>query len=215
MVSVRRSYFTLLELLMVLFLISFGVLLTGVKVKEMYHEQRFFSEAQKVLSHLTMAQDLMLITDADVYFKFAPDPQDRDKLQFWLEVEKPFEEAWAHFIERKVNLEAIRSYEFIDHRERDYHRHDLALLFSSGAMSQGELTLYEGTKQNAGQKDNRFYSIELPGYPKSLKGEASKDDHQRRPTYDRHQMEKGRNLYPEDVYKELYEDPNKETKQTE
>ena len=52
--------------MIVLMIISFGLALTGVKIKELYSEQRFLSDSQKVLSHLAMAQDLMLIMDTDV-----------------------------------------------------------------------------------------------------------------------------------------------------
>ena len=72
----QKNLFYSFELLVVLFIISFGIILTGVKIKEIYREQRFLSEAQQVLSHLAMAQDLMLIMDTDVQVRIAPNKKD-------------------------------------------------------------------------------------------------------------------------------------------
>ena len=188
--SVRRHCFTLLELMIVLFIISFGVILTGVKVKGLYREQRFFSEAEQVLNHLRMAQDLMLIMDTDVQVHFAPDRKN-DQIQMWLEVEKPLEEKWAHLVERKISLVAIRALEF-DDRPRE----QLMLQFSLGKMSQGKLALFE--ERNHSQKENGF-TIELLGYPSPLgrNKDALKKEEKR---------VKNERLYPVEVYEKLYKD---------
>lgn len=201
-VKLKRACFTLLELLIVLFIISFGVILTGVKVKELYQEQRFLSEAQQVLSHLAMAQDLMLIMDTDVQVKVAPDPHSR-QLQIWLEVEKPFEEPWARFIERKLTLQTIRSFGF-EHG----HRKDLTLTFSFGKMSKGILMLYEGEKNDSHSSGKRTFQIELAGYPRPLKGTTGEE--KELPKMTRRQSEKSKALYPVEVYEKLYENPNQE-----
>lgn len=206
MKTLKKSAFTLIELLIVIFIISFGVLLTGVKVKEMYQEQRFLSEAQQVLSQLAMAQDLMLIMDADVQVKIAPDPAESRNLQIWLEVEKPLEEPWARFIERKLTLQAIRSFGFENGSGRQ-----LALHFSLGRMSKGVLALHEGDKNDSRSSDKRLFQIELAGYPRPLKGTTgSEEKNMGRPRIARRQAEKSKSLYPAEVYEKLYEDPNPE-----
>lgn len=201
---VRKSCFTLLELLIVLFIISFGVILTGVKVRELYLEQRFLSGTQHVLSHLEMAQDLMLIMDADVKVKIAPDPE-TSQPHIWLDVEKPLEDPWARFVERKVPLSGIQSYSF-----SGMHEKDLTLLFSLGKMSKGTLTLYEGKNSDSHKHENRKYIIELPGYPRPLKGTSGQEKH--RKESERDIAEKSEALYPKEVYEKLYEDPNQEKK---
>ncbi len=132
----RKPVFTLLELLIVLFILSLGAIITGVKVKEAYEEQLFLSETEQILNHLQMAQDLMLIMDTDVYFHLI---KNRDgTLMCYLDVEKPLtvkkasQESpdgqyvlieldrdlsiqWTHLIERKVSLKAIKSFHFITH----------------------------------------------------------------------------------------------------
>lgn len=192
--NVKRHCFTLLELMIVLTIISFGVMLTGVKLKQLYHEQRLLSEAQQVLSHLAMAQDLMLIMDTDVQVKIAPDPES-EMLQIWLEVEKPFKETWAHFVERKVTLKAIRSLQFENSRGKE-----IDLRFSFGRMSKGVLMIDEGEKHES--------RIELAGFPRPLKITTIEE---KEPSFiTRRQTEASKALYPAEVYEKLYEDPNQE-----
>jgi hypothetical protein len=206
----RKECFTLIELLIVLFIISLGVILTGIKVKGLYDEQRFFSEAQQVLGHLAMAQDLMLIMDTDVDVKLSRDPDSRG-IRVQLDVERPFdleksfekhsarfEEHWARFVERKLSLSSIRSFSFDRNRENS-----LSLRFSLGGLSKGTLTLYEGNS-NSG---DRQFSIELAGYPRPLKGISKEEDTKQMLVRD--PAEKGKTLYPDEVHKELYENPNK------
>jgi type II secretory pathway pseudopilin PulG len=190
--SVRKSCFTLLELLIVLFIISFGVILTGVKIKDVYREQRFLSEAQQVLSHLSMAQDLMLIMDTDVLVHFAPDKEDK-QLQVWLEIEKPLEKPWAQLVERKLSLTAIGSLEFEGSLNKE-----LTLQFSLGKMSKGKLILFEEVQSRSQEK--KEFEIELVGYPSPI---GDKKVAQREQT----KSNKSELLYPVEVYEELYKDP--------
>ena len=194
---VKKSYFTLLELLIVLFIISFGVILTGVKIKEVYQEQRFLSESQQVLSHLAMAQDLMLIMDTDVQFKMTKNPESK-QLTFWVQVEKPLEEAWARFVERKIELSAIQSYEFEGQSD------DLIIEFSLGSMSQGILTLFEGKQDDSHRTDKRHFEIELPGYPTPLASKSSNSKQQQK------KSDKSQLLYPIEVYEKLYADSDQQ-----
>ncbi len=190
---VKKSYFTLLELLIVIFIMSFGAILTGVKIKEVYQEQRFLSESQQVLSHLAMAQDLMLIMDTDVHFKMAKDP-DSKQIFFWLQLEKPLEKGWDRFVERKVKLSMIQSYEFNESNEEE-----LSIEFSLGHMSQGMLILFEGKKDDTQRSNKRTFEIELLGYPTSLTAKSPEAKPQKK-------AEKSQLLYPAEVYEKLYAD---------
>lgn len=193
---VKKSYFTLLELLIVLFIISLGIILTGVKIKEMYGEQRFLSETQQVLSHLAMAQDLMLIMDTDVQVKIAP-AKGNGQMHLWLEVEKPIEEPWARLIERKLPLVAIQSMEFEESAVKD-----LTLQFAFGRMSKGKLILFEGEQNKTKHTDQRQFEIELLGYPCPLGVKKKESKEQTK-------SEKSESLYPVEVYEKLYADPIK------
>lgn len=189
----RKSCFTLLELLIVLFIISFGIILTGIKIKDLYREQRFLSEAHQVVNHLSMAQDLMMIMDTDVQVKFAPDKESKH-LQVWLEVEYPVDEPWDRLIERKLTLTAIQSLEFDGRSTKD-----VVLQFSFGKMSQGKLILFgEEEKQT---KEKREFEIELLGYPTPLGTQAAK-------AQEKTKSAKSELLYPIEVYESLYKDAN-------
>lgn len=198
MLKVKKAYFTLFEMLIVFLILSFGIVLTGVKVKEMYDEQRFFSDTQQVLSHLAMAQDLMLIMDTDVFVHLSFD-QKNEKLKVKLDIEKPLEEGWARLIKRELSLTGIHAMEFEKNTVKE-----LTLTFSLGKMSKGHLVLLEGEKKRG--KDPRQLDIQLLGYPSSIgeKKEPPKEDN-------REDMSK--RLYPEEVRKKLYEDPNQTDRQ--
>lgn len=195
MVIRRKIHFTLLELLVVFFIISLGMVLTGVKVKEVYQEQRFLSETQQVVNHLAMAQDLMLMMDTDVHIKFASDRK-TNQIQLWLEVEKPLEEHWIRLIERKIPLTAIQAIAFDQSAVKD-----LSLRFSFGKMSQGKLMLFEGKHDSSSQSDQRQFEIVLQGIPGffGLK---------KQPSENQTLSEKSALLYPIEVYEKLYADPN-------
>lgn len=190
---VKKSCFTLLEMLVVLFIISLAVVVTGVKIKEMYQEQRFFSESQQVLSHLSLAQDLMLIMDTDVQVHFKQKKGKKGRLEVSLNVEKPIDDRWARLVERKLSLSAIHSLEF--DRKVD---NELTLQFSLGKMSQGTLILY-GAEQKK-EEDTKKFEINLLGYPSPLGGNKE--------LIEKNSNRNEQQLYPAEVYKKLYEDPN-------
>jgi type II secretory pathway pseudopilin PulG len=193
---IRKSYFTLLELLIVLFIVSFGIVLTGVKIKDIYQEQRFLSESQQVLSHLAMAQDLMLIMDTDVHVKFAPDKKERKQTRLWLEIEKPIKKGWSRLVEREIVLSAIQSLEFEGKSDRE-----LTLQFSLGQMSKGKLVLSEGEQGKSKSSKPREFEIELVGYPNPMGVKRKAMDEDRK-------VGRSEALYPNEVYEKLYGDPN-------
>jgi type II secretory pathway pseudopilin PulG len=155
--AARKKYFTLLEVLTVLLILSFGIGLTGVFVNKMYKEQRFMSETEQVLSHLGMAQDMMLILDTDVKVIFT---KDHNTFLMRIDVEKPFTSFQQKVIEREITLSTIKSIQF-----NGKSKNPLTLLFSLGDMSQGILKFVE-----QGKSDGRVELIALPGYPSSMNG---------------------------------------------
>jgi competence protein ComGC len=156
--AARKQYFTLLEVLTVLLILSFGIGLTGVFVNKMYKEQRFMSETEQVLSHLGMAQDMMLILDTDVKVIFTKDKKNKTFLMR-IDVEKPFTSFQQKVIEREITLSTIQSIKF-----NDKSKDPLILQFSLGKMNQGILQL---TEQG---KEGRVELIALPGYPSPMNG---------------------------------------------
>lgn len=194
----KKQCFTLLELLVVLFLLSFGVLLTGVKIKEMYQEQRFVSEVQQVLDHIKLAQDLMLILDTDVLIKMAENAETKN-LNIWLEMEKPVSDSWFRLIERKLELQTIRSFIF-EHT----HSKELSLEFSLGRMSKGILVLSEASFGDSHASEKRTFELPLAGYPTSF---GTRDSTAKVVSL----LEKSQRLYPVDIAAKLHAEALKES----
>lgn len=181
-------YMTLLEMLVVLSLLASAVGVTAIHVNALLREARFSADHQKVVQHLAMAQDLMLILDADVTVHFQQ-VTNGSHLMCWTKVEKPLTRPMAALVERKIPLKSIASCSFSDiegEREED------VISFSWGKMSRGIMTLigHDAVHERA--------KIVLPGYPGPIgKSQASRIKEE----------EQGRSeqLYPVGIYHKLYD----------
>jgi prepilin-type N-terminal cleavage/methylation domain-containing protein len=187
----KKSCFTLIEMLVVLLLLSTGIALTGVKIKQAYNEQRKLSDVQQVLNCLIMAQDLMLMMNADVEVILKHNPGSKAVI-CRLEVEKPVDKAWSKIVEKQIELSCIRSFQF-----NGYQTDPLHLRFTLGKMSQGTLTLSINDRSNFGSNDQDDAKIVLSGYPSPIvqfnKNEEIKEIAALSPE-----------LYPAEIYEELY-----------
>lgn len=195
MLIIKRSFFTLLEMLVVLLLLSTGVALTGVKIKQAYDEQRKLSDIQHVLNCLTMAQDLMLMMDVDIEVVFSHDPKSKNVV-CRLEVEKPLNETWTRLVERKIPLSMIRSFNF-----SGQHGDPLRLRFTLGKMSQGILTLSTDDHVSYGFSNKDDFRIFLAGYPESIEqvGEEYRMDEN---------LRENEQLFPVEIYTDIFKDAN-------
>lgn len=188
---VRRPFFTLMEMLIVLLLLSTGIALTGVKVKQAYDEQRKLSDVQQVFNCLTMAQDLMLMMDADTEVVLKHDPQLK-QVVCQLIVEKPLDKTWAKLVERQIPLSVIRSFKFTGQHDNALHLH-----FTLGKMSQGTLTLSTNERMGFGSDDQEDFEITLPGYPTPIVQNSNKKE-------DDELAIASEQLYPIEIYEELF-----------
>lgn len=206
---VKKSFFTLMEIMVVIFILSLVMAISGIKLKGAYDEQRFLSESQEVLSTLAMAQDLMLILDTDVEFYLAYNNTTKN-LETWLDVEKPLyvkhpseaqhpsdddkpiSDNWRKMVERKIQLPAIQSFTF-----SEQHTDPLKLTFTLGKMSKGKLIL-SSQKDHHKNENALTFEIDLPGYPSPLikRAQANKDDDNDERAND--------SLYPEEIHAEIY-----------
>lgn len=187
----KKPYFTLLEMLIVLLLLSAGMGLTGVKIKQAYNEQRRLSDVQQVLSTLTMAQDLMLMLDADVEVVFSKDYKTK-QVTCQIFVEKLLDPTWTKLIERPIPLSIMRSFHFTDHYEQP-----LRLRFTLGKMSQGILTLSTKEQISRGSSGPEDFKIMLAGYPSPIMKINDEEKHKEFVSYNKQ-------LYPHSIHEELY-----------
>jgi hypothetical protein len=189
MFIIKRLHFTLLEILVVIFLLTTVAGFIGIHIKGAYEEQQFMTETESMIDHLQLAQDLMLILDTDVYFHIV---QEADhQLSYYLDVNQPLvvkrepnfnlesplfdsmaSKKWAAFVQRHIPLRTVQAVDFkpakgltTPFEKNDETKDLLVLRFSAGAIHQGELSL-------KGPKDQRRMII-LPGYPTFLHRQES------------------------------------------
>jgi len=182
----KKLSFTLIEILVVLMILTLVVSIMGVKIHEIYREQQFLSESQQVLNQLRMAQDLMVILDADVTVQLKKDRTNHTLISV-LDVQKPLPDIWSRLVEKPLNLKIIESWEF-----NGQAVHPLSLQFILGSMSQGTLVL---------KKHQHSFFIELLGYPTPIERKKSKKERG-------YQRTSPQTFYPIDVRKKIYEDKN-------
>lgn len=165
----RKSYFTLMEILVVLMLLGLGAAAIGFQIKGMVQEQRYLTEINQVVGHLRMAQDLMILTDGEVHFKMTPNDNFRNKnlpIEYWIELSNP--DVLLSLKDRDVlkrkTLKGVLSYDFKP--EPSDRTKDLDILFSLGKQTTGILTLSPNRKErfdsHPGDED---YQIQLVNYP--------------------------------------------------
>lgn len=168
MVTYKRSFITLIELLLVIAIMLSVAGLVGINIRKAFFEQRFRSEVSAVVDTLRLAQDLMLLLNADAHVLFADDASGQG-IKYWIEVEKPLSDNWSRELMRKrPNLRAIHLVEMDDKVSTIKIQDKLDIKFLSGGliMSQGILSLFSDD-----QKDREWVLksyIELPGYPKPI-----------------------------------------------
>jgi Tfp pilus assembly protein FimT len=155
----KRFYVTFIEIFIGIAILSLTIGLIGLNIRDLIKEQRFKSEVALVVDQLRLAQDMMLILNADVTVKFNPDKQG---IRCSLETGMQLSPGWKKEIKRqRPNLKAISVIEFQDHANDNKSSHwPLELQFLSGGslMSQGVLHL-------ANQDSTMEVYVCFPGYP--------------------------------------------------
>jgi prepilin-type N-terminal cleavage/methylation domain-containing protein len=203
---IKKPFFTLLEVLVVMMIIASLAVLTGVKLMSAYSEQCFLSETEQVLNHLQMAQDLMILLDTDVTLKFSLE----GAVECWLEVEKPLvvrksdvkefdplaSLKWSQLVQRHLPLYSIEWVEFKEEGSKSLEesqegdQRNLCLSFSLGRMPTGKLSL--GTS-----RDNRIRTIHLVGFPCSIKDQEKVKQELEKFTDENKKRQESEILYPQ------------------
>lgn len=157
----RKSFFTLLELLIVMLVLSFATALTGIKIKQAYDEQRLLSEVQQIVGHLQQAQDLMLVMQADTKVVFERDGQSKG-YAYRIIPQNKLNARLTKIVDQPHELVAIRSVEFEGFTPKP--ENDVVLdFFSRGlAMNAGRLILSDN---ESSAREGNSYQIVLQGYP--------------------------------------------------
>lgn len=160
----RRSFFTLIEMMIVLIIVSVVGGVVAISVNTAINQQRFRTEVSTILDQLRLAQDLML-TMGDVHLKFEEERESK-AIVFWLDFDFPLAPEWEKELKRKhKNLKAIHRVDFKDKGQTPQTRGILDLQFLSGGsvMSQGTLIVSTASTHETESTLTRY--ICLPGYP--------------------------------------------------
>lgn len=159
---IRKSFFTLIELLVVLLLTTIGIAVTGIKIKETYDQQRFLGEVQEVLSHLQIAQDIMLVLQTDIKIKFKRD-LDKKTIHYKFFPESPLPPYIHNILKGDHTLTAIKGMILEDQSIANEAGITLHFFSKGMVMSEGLLLLFSNLE---GKDSITNYQIELTGQPK-------------------------------------------------
>lgn len=155
---VRKSFFTLLEVLVVLTILSFVAGVIGINVYKIVAHERFQSEVSLVARKLQQAQDFVMVygQDASVYLI----ENEGYHLCRW-KTEYPIDHALKRHLNRKEALKWIDKIVFTS-EEGESQEQDVVIKFYAwkGTKVRGRLTL----SSTGGSKS----FIDLPGHPSPL-----------------------------------------------
>ena len=162
MVIKKRLHFTLIELLIVLTIIALIAGVVGINIQKALRDQRFKSEVAAFVDRLRLAQDMMLIVDADVHFKI--EANDTEKvIKYWIETDKPFSTTFDPFIKKVCCLKTTHH---VSHALGKDGIIDLKFLSKGSVMSYGNIQLFSGIKNDP--TSLLAANIMLNGYPSPI-----------------------------------------------
>lgn len=167
----KRLQLTLLELLVVISIIASLAGVFSMNIRSALHEQRFKTEVSQLLDTLRLAQDLMLILDADLHVKIRQ-CETIDAIEYWIESDQPLSKNWRREIERPPKI--LKTIKTVRHPDAANGLIDLKFLSSGIVMSQGPLALSTSSNPNDSSAHYRF--INLAGYPKPIVASLVSDD---------------------------------------
>ena len=160
----RRSAFTLLELLIVMALIAMVAGVVGINIVTAVREQRFRSEVNLVVDKLRLAQDLMLIMGIGASVKFEVVPGSRG-ISMKLETQMPLPGYWDTIVKAsQLPLTSIHRIQ-IEGIEKE-GKLEVRFLSEEAGITKGILRL--STSQRDDDLGALTEYICLPGYPTPL-----------------------------------------------
>lgn len=151
-----KQKFTLAEMLVVLMLIGIIAGAISINLRKALHSQSFWSEVTRFTAHLQLAQDLMLIADADVHFKIEASQSEKN-IKYWIETDKSFSKSFDAFIKKVQILKAVQHVSFPTSKEGVI---DLKFISKGSTLSTGNMQLETQT----GKKNHLIAYIPLTGH---------------------------------------------------
>jgi len=157
--KLKRLQFTLIEMLIVLSIIALVAGVIGINAKKALRDQHFKSELSAFLDRLRLAQDLMLIADADVHFKIEANESEK-AIKYWIETDQTFSKQFDRMI-KKVGV--LKTIHHVSHASGKDGLIDLKFLSKGSVISSGTIQLSSVIKNNRASALIAY--IPLKGYP--------------------------------------------------
>jgi len=171
---VKRSHFTLLELLIVMMVLALTTGTIAFNINKALREQHFKTEVELVVDYLRLAQNLMLIMNVDTHVIFENSKSDGSNL-ISLKIDENLDDRLLEVVTSKQKkLDYIRFIDFHDENRTtvDLNKIDVKFISKGSVMSKGLLRLAT-TESTAGGLQKY---ICLAGYPKSIYSISEKTD---------------------------------------
>lgn len=150
---------TLIELMVVLAIIGSIAGVVGLSIKKALREQRFKNEVEEFVSALRLAQNLMVIADADIHVKVTAGA---DGITYTLESERQLPAGWDK--ELAHASKTLKSIHHLSFNESSGGAADFKFFSGGAVMSQGCIALSTDDGPNS-----LIRYIPLPGYPAPIR----------------------------------------------
>ncbi len=172
----KKRFITLLELLIVISVLALSIGVIGFNINRALREQHFKTEVELVVDYLRLAQNLMLIMNADTHVIFKAAETGKSNVMS-LEVDGNLNDPLLKVVtEKPKRLDYIYLIEFYDQNKthNEPGMVDVKFISKGSVMSKGVMRL--STNENSNEKGAIERFICMPGYPKPIYSTNKKED---------------------------------------
>lgn len=174
---IKKRFVTLVELLIVISVLALAAGVIGFNINRALREQHFKTEVELVIDYLRLAQNLMLIMNADVHVLFKAAEKNERFIEMKLKVDGNIEDSLLKVVtEREKHLHYIQFLEFFDvnktHNEPGVV--DVKFISKGSVMSKGIMRLSTNESGESLGALERY--ICLPGFPKPIYSTNKKNE---------------------------------------
>lgn len=174
--KLKRRYITLVELLVVMALLISAIGVIGININKALREQHFKTEVDLVTDMLVLAQNLMLIMNADTHVVFQT-AKDQQSIQMQMHVDGNEGSRLIKLVTEKIkDLKYVHYVQFKDENKthNESEKVDVKFISKGSVMSKGLMRLSTHKSSNESGVLERY--ICLPGYAKPIYSTNKKND---------------------------------------
>lgn len=190
MYSIRnRKYFTLIEILIVLALMTLTLSATALSVNRLIGQEKFFSSVKRVVDRLQLVQDLMVIQNADSSIQFT---NHGGEWHLEAKTDDFLSAAIRKEIQAPLLLKNMGEISLLNLEGQAIDDNSINFWGNGQIITPCVITLTSADKQL-----QRF--IFLPGFPRPINSKTAYDE----PPVDTNRTEESRELYPHVIQESL------------